>query len=140
MADPFAILELITGDHSTLRVLIGPLELELPPSLVRLLVAGAGALGEGASLALVSEEAEVSLAEAAKLLGISRQYVDRLVANGVLPARQIPHGRYRKIPARQCWLIARRRMRSGPGSHRSSRLQLRLGFPTDWDRHCCGAR
>lgn len=95
-----AILELITGDLSTMRVLVGSSELELPPSLVRLLVAGAGALSEGDSLALVSEEAEVSPAEAAKLLGVSRQYVDRLVANGVLPARQIPHSRYRKIPAR----------------------------------------
>ena len=48
----------------------------------------------------MSEEAEVSPAEAAKLLGVSRQYVDRLVANGVLPARQLPDSRYRKIPAR----------------------------------------
>lgn len=95
-----AVVELIAGDGPTLRVLIGTSELELPPSLVRLLVAGAGALGEGDSLALVSEEAEVSPAEAAKLLGVSRQYVDRLVANGVLPARQLPNSRYRKIPAR----------------------------------------
>lgn len=95
-----AILELITGDQSTLRVLVGTSELELPPSLVRLLVAGAGALGDGDSLTLVSEEAEVSPAEAARLLGVSRQYVDRLVANGILPARQLPHSRYRKIPAR----------------------------------------
>lgn len=95
-----AVLELIAGDHPAMRVLIGSHEAELPPSLVRLLVAGAGALGDGDSLALVSEEAEVSPAEAAKLLGVSRQYVDRLVANGILPARQLPHSRYRKIPAR----------------------------------------
>ncbi len=95
-----AVVELIAGDEPTLRVLIGTSELELPPSLVRLLVAGAGALGEGDSLALVSEEAEVSPAEAAKLLGVSRQYVDRLVTNGVLPARQLPNSRYRKIPVR----------------------------------------
>jgi excisionase family DNA binding protein len=75
-------------------------ELELPPSLVRLVVAGAGALGDGDSVALVSEEAEVSPAEAARLLGVSRQYVDRLVAKGVLPARLLPQSRYRKIPAR----------------------------------------
>ncbi len=95
-----AVAELIAGDHSNLRVVVGSEELELPPSLVRLLIAGAGALGDGESVALVSEEAEVSPAAAAKLLGVSRQYVDRLVANGVLPARQLPHSRYRKIPAR----------------------------------------
>lgn len=95
-----AVVELIAGDHPAMRVLVGSQEAELPPSLVRLLVAGAGALGDGDSLGLVSEEAEVSPAEAARLLGVSRQYVDRLVANGVLPARQLPHSRYRKIPAR----------------------------------------
>ncbi len=43
---------------------------------------------------------ELSPAEAAKVLGVSRQYVDRLVASGVLPARRLPQSRYRKIPAR----------------------------------------
>jgi len=95
-----AVAELVAGDHPSLRVVVGSEEVELPPSLVRLLVVGAGALGDGESVVLVSEEAEVSPAEAAKLLGVSRQYVDRLVANGVLPARQLPHSRYRKIPVR----------------------------------------
>lgn len=105
-------------------------KLEPPPSLVRLLVAGAGALGEGDSIAPVSEEAEVSPAEAAKLRGVSRQQVDQLVANGILPARQLPHSRYPKIPAGQCWPVARRRVRSAPGSLRSSKQRIRLAFPT----------
>lgn len=54
----------------------------------------------GDSEVVVSEDAEVSPAEAAQLLGVSRQYVDRLVANGVLPARHLPHSRYRRIPVR----------------------------------------
>lgn len=95
-----AIVELISGERLKVRIAVGGSEVELPPSLVRLLMAGAAALDEGVSLAVVSEEAEVSPAEAAKLLGVSRQYVDRLVAKGVLPARQIPHSRYRKIPVR----------------------------------------
>lgn len=36
----------------------------------------------GGSVALVGHEAEVSPAEAAKSLGVSRQYVNRPVANG----------------------------------------------------------
>lgn len=95
-----AINALIHGGPMTMKVLVDGEEVDLPPSLVRLLVLGAGALGDGDSLALVSEEAEVSPAEAAKLLGVSRQYVDRLVANSVLPARHLPNSRYRKIPAR----------------------------------------
>lgn len=95
-----AIIELITGDPETVRLLVGSHEAELPPSLAQLLVVGAGALARSDSLALVIKEAEVSPAEAAGLLGVSRQYVDRLLANGVLPARQLPNSRYRKIPAR----------------------------------------
>ena len=92
--------ELIHDGSGSMKVLVGGEELELPPSLVRLLMVGAGALSDGASLAVVSEEAELSPAEAAKLLGVSRQYVDRLVANGLIPARQLPGSRYRKIPVR----------------------------------------
>ncbi|MGI8756261.1 MAG: helix-turn-helix domain-containing protein [Acidimicrobiales bacterium] len=95
-----AVVDMITADQRTVRLLVGLDEAELPQSLVRLLVAGAEALRTGDSLVLVRQEEEVSPAEAAKLLGVSRQYVDRLVANGVLPARQLPHSRYRKIPAR----------------------------------------
>ena len=95
-----AVAELAAVDHLTVSVVFGSKELELPSSLVRLLVAGAAALGDGDAVAILSEEAELSPAEAAKVLGVSRQYVDRLVANGILPARQLPHSRYRKIPAR----------------------------------------
>lgn len=95
-----AVNELIHDRSGTMKVLVGDEEVELPPSLVRLLVVGAGALSDGDSLTVVSEEAEVSPAEAAKLLGVSRQYVDRLVARGQLPARQLPGSRYRKIPVR----------------------------------------
>ena len=83
-----------------MQVAVGGDVVELPRSLIRLLVAGADALGDGDSVALVSEESELSPAEAARVLGVSRQYVDRLVATGVLPARRLPQSRYRRIPAR----------------------------------------
>ncbi len=94
------IVRLISAAESTVTVSVGKEQVELTPALVRLLVAGAGPLGDGDSVAVVSEDAEVSPAQAAQLLGVSRQYVDRLVANGLLPARQLPHSRYRKIPVR----------------------------------------
>ena len=81
-------------------MVVGAEAVELPPSLVRLLAAAAGVLGDGDTVALVSEGTELSPAEAARLLGVSRQYVDRLVADGVLPVRRLPQSRYRKIPAR----------------------------------------
>jgi len=101
------------GDAVTLSA--GDDVIELPPSLLRLLSSGAEALDEGHTVAVVSEEAEVSPAEAAVLLGVSRQYVDRLVATDVLPARRLPHSRYRKIPVRAVLAhrMAKERKRAG---------------------------
>lgn len=65
---------------------------------------------------MVSEEAEVSPADAAKLVGVSRQYVDRLIVSGVLPARRLPHSSYRKIPA------------SAVLAHRATRERKRAGI------------
>jgi excisionase family DNA binding protein len=95
-----AVQRIVADESATVQVGVGAEVVELPPSLVRLLMAGADALGGGDVVALVSEESEVSPAEAARLLGVSRQYVDRLVATGALPIRRLPQSRYRKIPAR----------------------------------------
>ncbi len=95
-----AVRRVFADEGASARVVVGAEVVELPPSLVRLLAAGAGVLGDGDAVALVSEETELSPAEAARLLGVSRQYVDRLVADGVLPVRRLPQSRYRKIPAR----------------------------------------
>ncbi|MEI2638302.1 MAG: helix-turn-helix domain-containing protein [Microthrixaceae bacterium] len=94
------VLQMIVDAKSTIIVRVGDDQVELPPALVRLLVAGASPLREGDSVAVVSEDAAVSPAQAAQLLGVSRQYVDRLISSGVLPARRLPHSRYRKIPVR----------------------------------------
>ena len=94
------VQRIVGGATRSVRVTVGADEIELPRSLIRLLVAGADALGDGDSVALVSEESELSPAEAARVLGVSRQYVDRLVDTGGLPVRRLPQSRYRKIPAR----------------------------------------
>lgn len=86
------------GVHVHVRV--GEVEVDLPRPLVEALVAAADSLDGGDTVAVVSEEAEVSPAQAAKLLGVSRQYVDRLVAAEVLPSRRLPRSSYRKIPVR----------------------------------------
>ena len=46
---------------------------------------------------LLTSETELSPAEAGQLLGLSRQYVDRLVDLGDLPGRQLPGSRHRRI-------------------------------------------
>ena len=61
------VTRLVERENPLVRLTVGDHEVELPPSLVALITAGAGALGQGSALTLMSEEAEVSPSEAAKL-------------------------------------------------------------------------
>jgi excisionase family DNA binding protein len=95
-----AVQELVGRAKSGVRLRVGTDEVELPRSLVKGLVAVAGSLEDGDTVAIVSEQAELSPAQAARLLGVSRQYVDRLVASGVLSSRRLPKSSYRKVLVR----------------------------------------
>jgi excisionase family DNA binding protein len=65
--------------------------------LSRLLRVAMTELAAGGEVIVLRGEAEVSPAEAGELLGLSRQFVDRLVDGGVLPARRLPGSRHRRI-------------------------------------------
>jgi hypothetical protein len=95
-----AVLELVGGARETVVIGVGDEQVELPPSLVEALLAAADSLDLGDSVAIMSQEAEVSPAQAAKLLGVSRQFVDRLVQADVLPSRRLTNSSYRRIPVR----------------------------------------
>jgi excisionase family DNA binding protein len=95
-----AVRSLVGDAAAHVRVSVGGEAVELPASLVRVLLAAADVLEDGDTVVLVNEEAEVSPAEAAKLLGVSRQFVDRLISTGVLPSRRLPKSSYRKVPVR----------------------------------------
>jgi hypothetical protein len=95
-----AVLELVGGARETVVVGVGDEQIELPPSLVEALLAAADSLDVGDSVAIMSQQAEVSPAQAARLLGVSRQFVDRLVAGDVLPSRRLTNSSYRRIPVR----------------------------------------
>jgi hypothetical protein len=79
---------------------VGGEQVELPPSLVKAVLAAADSLDAGDSVAIMRQGAEVSPAQAAKLLGVSRQYVDHLVGAAVLPSRRLTNSSYRRIPVR----------------------------------------
>ncbi len=95
-----AVRALVGQGGAGVQLRVGEVEVELPRPLIEALVAAADSLDDGSTVAVMSEEAEVSPAQAAKLLGVSRQYVDRLVAAEVLPSRRLPRSSYRKIPVR----------------------------------------
>lgn len=54
-------------------------------------------VAHGARVVVLRTEDEVTPAEAAKLLGVTRQFVDRLCEDGVLPFRRLPSSRHRRI-------------------------------------------
>jgi excisionase family DNA binding protein len=65
--------------------------------LTRLLRVALAELASGGEVIVLRGEAEVSPAEAGELLGLSRQFVDRLIDHGDLPARRLPGSRHRRV-------------------------------------------
>ena len=71
--------------------------LELPEELAAVVETAVREAAEGHDLSLLPHEAEVSPRRAGEILGLSRQYVDRLIAEKILPARRLPDSTHRKI-------------------------------------------
>lgn len=81
----------------------------LPEELAAVLLNAVREVAGGHDVALVSLDDEVSPAKAGELLGLSRQYVDRLIAEGVLPARRLPQSTHRKLRVADVLAFAARR-------------------------------
>lgn len=54
-------------------------------------------VAHGARVVVLRAEDEVTPAEAADILGVTRQFVDRLCEDGVLAFRRLPGSRHRRI-------------------------------------------
>lgn len=65
--------------------------------LSRFLVTAVSELANGGEVVLLRGDEEISPAEAGGLLGISRQFVDRLIDSGKLTARRLPGSRHRRL-------------------------------------------
>lgn len=66
------------------------------PRTVAVPFGGPVGLAAGGEVVLLRGEAQLSPAEAGELLGVSRQFVDRLIDVGTLPARRLPGSRHRR--------------------------------------------
>lgn len=124
-----AVRELVDHPKGRVAVVVGDQTVELPRSLVEVLFAAADVLQDGDTLALVNEQSEVSPAEAAKLLGVSRQYIDRLIANDVLPSRRLPGSAYRKIPVSAVLAHREKKERKREGIRTIINTALDAGLP-----------
>jgi excisionase family DNA binding protein len=56
------------------------------------------AQGKTVSVWVADDEAEVTPREAAQMLGVSRQFVMRLIADGDLPSRRLPGSSHHRVP------------------------------------------
>jgi excisionase family DNA binding protein len=62
------------------------------------LIAKRLAAGKGVSVWVADDEAEVTPREAAEMLGVSRQFVMRLISDGDLESRRLPGSTHRRVP------------------------------------------
>jgi len=87
--------------------------LELPDTLAAMVKTAVREAAEGHDLSLLPTEQEVSPRRAGEILCLSRQYVDRLIAEGVLPARRLPNSTHRKVRLSDVAALAAQRDRRG---------------------------
>ena len=69
------------------------------PELIQLLQLALESLANGHDVILLTGETELSPTEAGQVLGCSRQYVDRLIDLGEIPAHNLPESSHRRIRA-----------------------------------------
>ena len=67
------------------------------PELELVLQLALRTLANGDDVVVLAGNTELSPAEAGKVLGLSRQYVDRLIDLGDIPARTLPRSSHRRI-------------------------------------------
>ncbi|MEB3071021.1 helix-turn-helix domain-containing protein [[Mycobacterium] vasticus] len=73
-------------------------------------------VAHGARIVVLRAEDEVTPAEAADILGVTRQFVDRLCEDGVLAFRRLPGSRHRRIRVQEVVDVAAERERRREGA------------------------
>ena len=79
-------------------------------------------VAHGARVIVLRAEDEVTPAQAAEILGVTRQFVDRLCEDGVLPFRRLPGSRHRRIRVQDAVDVAaeREQLRAGGDALRAA--------------------
>ena len=80
-----------------------------------------GEIARGRRLIVLRPEDDLTPSQAANILGVSRQFVDRLCDDGVLPFRRLPASRHRRIRVQDVLDVAaeREQRRTGAEAIRS---------------------
>lgn len=75
------------------------------------------AIAHGARVVVMQADDEVTPTEAAKLMGVTRQFVDRLCEDGVLAFRRLPGSRHRRIRVEDVLEVTAEREQRRAGSN-----------------------
>lgn len=85
-------------------------------------------VAKGEQLIVLRSEREVSPAGAADLLGVTRQFVDRLLADGTLVFRRLPGSKHRRVKVGDVLALAAERDRRRQGA---DTIRAALAEPSD---------
>lgn len=96
------------GDDVVMRYADGT-EVQVPPPLLEVLRAAAGELSVGHAVTILASETVLTPAEAARLLGLSRPFVARLLDDGTIPSMHLPDSSHRVIRLDDVLAFAERR-------------------------------
>jgi len=101
----------------------------LPVELVRVLIASAGELANGHAVTVLASETQLTPAEAAELLGLSRPFVVRLLDAGDLPSTHLPGSRHRVVRLADVLAFQERRDRRREGRRQIAEAIDEAGLP-----------
>ncbi len=98
--DQKQVLELYRKIQRSRAKLVGPdgKSQSLPVSLYEFLVRLIADLGEGQSVAIMQNDAQFTTVEAARMLGVSRQFLIKVLERGEIPHHMV--GTHRRVYAR----------------------------------------
>ena len=82
----------------------------------------------GEQVIVLRADQEVSPAEAARIIGVTRQYVDRLCEDEILPFHRLPGSRHRRIRVADVIAVLRERdrLRAGHEALRTAMIEAGL--------------
>ena len=111
-ADQKQVLELYRKIQNSRAKLVGPggRTQDLPVSLYEFLVTLIADLDEGQSVAIVQNDAHLTTVEASRMLGVSRQFLIKVLKRDEIPHHMV--GTHRRVYVRRS---RRRSLRSGTG-------------------------
>jgi excisionase family DNA binding protein len=105
-----AVAELLASDEPEFELLrTDGMRVTIPRSLLRVMASSASELAEGHWIAVVPGHAELTPNEAARILGVSRPFLVKLLDDDVIPSRRLPRSRHRRVRLEDLVTFQRRR-------------------------------